>query len=272
MVHFIVALKAEARPLLRHFGMTRSRGAGSMPIYTSASARARLTVSGVGEPASSAAVRAAGTGRPVAFLNVGIAGHRDLEPGTPLMIHKVTGARDGSVHYPAFPFSPPCRTDTLITVAEPELDYPESCAYDMEGSAYFAAATAASGNELAHALKVISDNPRHPTSDLSAQAVEELVGAHLPLLDKLATTLAALAAQVATRHQQLPLYGEIAGRWHLTHTQRHQLHRLLQRLQALAPDEPARVSAELNDGALRSGRDVIAFLQHRVRELPFSLP
>ena len=75
MVHFIVALKAEARPLLRHFGMTRSRGAGSMPIYTSA--RARLTVSGVGEPASSAAVRAAGGSRgPGGVVDLGKAGAR----------------------------------------------------------------------------------------------------------------------------------------------------------------------------------------------------
>jgi len=273
MLILVVALKAEARPLIRHFCMTAEERDGSFRTFRSDTAR--LVVSGVGAAAARRATEyaTAGLDHPSPCLNVGVAGHGRLAVGTPLLIHKVTDRQTGDTHFPAFPFALPCATASLVTVTTAETAYVDPCAYDMEGSGFFAAAVAAAGNELAHSVKVVSDNPLEPVQGLSGQRIGLLLGERLELIESLVSVLTDCAGSVAGRHHDPPAYDLILQRWHFTFTQRHQLRRLLQRWHALAPgDLEPEILDPLRGSSLRSARQVITFLQSRIDSLPFPLP
>ena len=272
MLTIVVALKAEARPLVSHFGMTAEKSGCRLQTYRSP--RVRLAVSGVGAAAARAATEFAtrGTDHPSPCLNVGIAGHGSLALGTPLLVHKVTDRETGTTHYPAFPFRPPCATTALVTASAVETVYADPCAYDMEGSGFFTAGVHAAGAELAHSLKIVSDNPLEPPEFVSRHSIEALLEEQLDLIERVVSMLSECAELAAARRRDPPEYAAILERWHFTSTQRHQLRRLLQRCHALVPGEFEQVARSLlQRTALRSAREVITFLQRRIDSLPFSL-
>ncbi|MFQ5351318.1 MAG: hypothetical protein ACE5EG_12825, partial [Thermoanaerobaculia bacterium] len=175
MIRLVVALPAEARPLIRRFGLEWVDD-GELTVWRAE--RISLVVSGVGRKAAVAAVAtlAAGEGpRECAWLNVGIAGHRTLAVGEVVLAHKVVDAGGGRAWYPPLVFEPPCGTATVTTVDRPETGYPKETVYEMEAAGFCSAAARFSSAELIQVVKVISDNAAAPPERLTARRVEELI-------------------------------------------------------------------------------------------------
>ena len=92
MIHILVALRSEARPLLSHFDLEPMPGgvAGS-PAF--AARDLRLVVTGMGGSKTAFAMeelRGLSRCEPaIAWLNVGIAGHRDLPIGEAILADQV---------------------------------------------------------------------------------------------------------------------------------------------------------------------------------------
>lgn len=189
MINLIVALPAEARPLIQRFGLKPPQNSCAFPIY--AGEAIRLIRSGPGKTAARTAVEQlrASFSEPDAWLNLGIAGHPYHPLGTPLLAHKITDRETGQSWKIAFPFPLPCETTELITVDHPEKTYAASCAYDMEASGFIAAARRAARTDQVHCLKIVSDNPRSGYRQISGKKVEDLVEQNLELIDRLVRTL-----------------------------------------------------------------------------------
>ena len=271
MLNLVIALPCEARPLAARYGLKPLEGGAAFPVY--AGDHVRLVVSGCGKAAAAAAtgyLAAALPGpRPCAWLNIGVAGHGSAPLDTALLAHKVTDRASGRSYYPAIAFPFPGPTTALVTVDEAETDYPEPCAYDMEGSGFCAAALRFAGAELVHCLKIVSDTPDAPPGRLSGKQVEALMEANLEVVEQLARSLAGLGAAAAALDQDPPWFAEILKRWHFTASEQVQLRHLLKCRHALGAPGPL---PEAEWSVLKRGGDVICSLRRRLDALAPPLP
>lgn len=264
MLHLVVALRAEARPLIEHFRLTRDLDAAPFELYRGD--QMTLVVSGMGKLAAATAVgwmAALSGGAPAAWLNVGIAGHGTRRVGESILAHAVVDRATGAIHYPALVFDPHGPTDRVLTVDAVERHYTDDGAFDMEASGFAQAAARFASAELVHCLKIISDGPEAPPETLTKARLGELVGGHLERVAKVAAQLAELADEarrLAAPPAELDLF---LGRWHFTVTERRQLRRLLERWWTLRPAGSA-LEAVADDASVRRGKDVLAALRREL--------
>jgi nucleoside phosphorylase len=199
LIRLVVALPAEARPLIRRFGLARVDG-GEFPIWHAA--ETSLVISGVGRAAAASAVACLAGDEPpaeAAWINVGIAGHRALPLGEVVLAHKVADRTGGRAWCPPLVFEPPCATATVTTVDRPETGYPEETVYEMEAAGFCSAAAQFASAELIQVVKVISDNAAAPPDRLTSGRVEELIEARIETIALIIEQTAGLARELVAR-------------------------------------------------------------------------
>lgn len=195
-VNLVVALPAEAKPVIRHFGLQRWQPDGDFPVYRNGPLC--LVLSGVGKAASAAAVaflnaRRSEAGRSI-WLNLGIAGHGRQAVGEALLASRIT---DGETHQSwgvCITFEPPCDTTCLLSLDRPHDHYPSNCATDMESTGFVSAALRHSPPQLVHCLKIVSDNPASPAQNINARLVSDLIANRLTIVSLLIERLQAVTA------------------------------------------------------------------------------
>jgi adenosylhomocysteine nucleosidase len=189
-VNMIVALKAEARPLIakyRLLPLANQRG-----LFATSAGDIALVICGVGRANAARAVERMYRFRAdidAAWLNVGIAGHGSEPPGSALLVREILERASGCVTYPAGPLPPAPGTTVLCTVDEPEASYEPGWAYDMEGSGFMKMALRLGGSSPVHSLKIISDGPTQTWSQLSGAVVEELIDSCTGVVDSVLAAL-----------------------------------------------------------------------------------
>ncbi len=192
MLRFVVALEAEARPIVERFRLARDADDRSFKVFRGE--QRVLIVSGVGKVAAAAATAhlsaTCGGERDAVWLNVGVAGHGTRAVGEAVLAHKILDRASGRAWYPpqlftgrAFPA--PFATDQVTTVDRPELEYTEPGAFDMEASGFYATACRFASAELVHCLKVVSDGPAAPVEKVTAEGVRGLIERVLPVVEAL---------------------------------------------------------------------------------------
>ena len=228
------ALHAEARALIEFLGLKRQHDIRQFACF--AADRVFLIESGIGKTDTATAVGWAGaylqTQQPL-WLNVGMAGHVDIEVGCLRLAHRIEDQASGQRFYPPQLLHPVPASDNLITVEQPAHEYPPDAMVDMEASAFIRSASRFSSIELVQSVKVISDNLQHPPNRMKAAEVEALMSPHMIQIDRIAQQLLELRELLIQENRQADLLLE---RWHFSHYQRNQLKRLLQRYQALNRD------------------------------------
>jgi adenosylhomocysteine nucleosidase len=270
MINLLVALPAEAKPLIRHFALRRRSDASPFPVY--ANDGVSLIVSGVGKLKAAAAAShlsvASGTVPDRAWLNVGIAGDGTRALGEGVLAHSIRDAATRRCWYPPLVFQPPCETTGVLTMDEPASAYPDACSVDMEASAIYATASRFSTSELVHCFKIISDNKANPAHGISAASVERLVARRLDQIEVLVRELSLLAQEMARLRMPPSGLERFLTRWHFTVSERHRLHQLL-RCWQLRGSEPQLSLAE--SSALAGASEVLALLERRLQDLPVKL-
>ena len=219
LVHLVVALDAEAKPLISWFGLKRQQPDRGFPVFRHA--HIALVVAGPGKANAAAATAhlhaVCGFPRDALWLNVGIAGHRELAVGTTAVAHAVDDAAT----------RPSAR---VITVDNPDLACEAGEVIDMEATGFYATACRFATSELVQVVKIISDNPAHPADRLKPGDLTALVGRQLDALDLFLHRLGRLANELAEvdplDERQLEPY---LARWRFTASQRRQLEQQLRR-------------------------------------------
>ena len=191
----VIALPAEARPLIAHWGLRRDGRATAFPVYDGEGLA--LVVSGVGRTAAASATRWLATARPSApvWLNLGIAGHPALEPGAVRIAQRIEDASTRQCWVPPPVPAAPCAGDDLRTEERPKEQLRHCCLHDMEAAAFYPAAVRFTTAERVQCLKIVSDNGGEQARTLSAGAVTAFVAAHLKTIDALLDAMRALAPQ-----------------------------------------------------------------------------
>lgn len=205
-VNLVVALMAEASPLIRYFHLSPIESRGGFQVF--AKETMRLVVSGVGKVASAAAagyLHGKNSGaRDLAWVNVGVAGHRELPVGTVRLAHRVVDEASGKCWYPHRAFPIDCPSAEIRTVDTPERGFSGDALYDMEASGFCAACSRFSSRELVSVVKCVSDNATGNIDSVTRQQVERLIAATIPVLAPLVEHLATMAQTQETRVAPLP--------------------------------------------------------------------
>ncbi len=270
MLRFVVALEAEARPIIERYRLTRDGAAGAFSIYRRD--EVALVVSGIGKAAAAAATSylhlITGGSQDAVWLNVGIAGHGTRPVGETILAHKVVDHGSGRAWYPPLVVTPPCATDLVTTVDQPERELASPGAFEMEASGFVATAGRFASSELVHCLKVVSDGPSARLEQLTARAVRRLVGKSLSAVGAMAEACGALSNELCRLDAEPAGLAECLDRWHFTVTEERELRRQLRRRRTLAPERPLPLDAV---AASARGKEVNRCLRTWLDELPVNL-
>jgi nucleoside phosphorylase len=274
-LRFVVALQAEARPLVDRFGLEPLPESHAFHIYRGE--RGWAIVAGLGKAASAAAtayLHLLSGGEPgQVWLNVGIGGHSQRDVGGAFIAHKIQDAASGLAWYPPLVVDPPCPTAPFLTVERVEEEYAPLWVHEMEAAGFYPTACRFSTSELVHSFRVISDNPEATLARApSASFVEGLIRQNLDPIESFGTALLALARELFVLAADPPGYREILARWPFSLAEQRRLRRLLQRLAVLAPgDAVLPLTPPDRPGPPERGRDILWALEARLAEIPIAI-
>ena len=209
MIHFICALKCEAKPLIAHYQLQHLTKTGTLSIYMDKDHNFSLTLTGPGKINA-----AAGTGyvhgllstlKSDGWLNIGVAGHQTITIGKAVLAHRIQDNTSDNVWYPQLVFHAPCLTAELKTLDKPSTNYVDHM-FDLEAAGFYATASRFASSELIHSLKIISDNAEHPTEKLEEKFVEQLITKQIPIIDMLVNEIRTLSTELEAIQQSPPYY------------------------------------------------------------------
>lgn len=186
----VTALPAEAKPVNVRYGLIRDNKVSHLPLYKNGNMT--LVVSGVGKNAAyDATCRLAEMLGPAraSWINLGIAGHPSHAVGDAVLASEILDGDNKDRWQATIPFEPPCATDRLTTLSEPDTDYRRPTLCDMEAAGFYAAALQYAPPDRIFCLKVISDNLLQPATGIYAKMVSRLIAGRLTILDRLLAQL-----------------------------------------------------------------------------------
>jgi len=190
-INLVVALPAEAKPIISRFRLERVQPDFGFPCYRRGPVTLVVTGPGKIEAAAGTACLGAlgGCLQTSIWINLGIAGHAERPIGEILLASLIRDAGSGWVWHPILPPHRPCSTDHLLTLDRADSDYRYQGMFDMEASGFFPTACRYSRIGLVQVLKVISDNRSVTARGLSGKQVRLLMSEALATLEVLLSSL-----------------------------------------------------------------------------------
>lgn len=239
LVCIITALPAESRVFIDALKLRHVQTRG-LRLY--ADDQHLLLQTGLGKLKAAAATGALLQSRPdiTAVINAGVAG-ASADIGTAHLAHQVVDAASGQQW---FPHLPPQRTvDRLatlrvMTVDQPEEQYLDDTAFDMEAAGIFVAASTYLSSSAVHSVKVVSDNPSQPLTVFKPAQATELMQASLPVVMQLAHWHRQSVQSDAAIQTLTACCDAISEKVRHTVSERHQLNRLVQQYLTLTGKQP----------------------------------
>jgi len=235
MLYIVCALHCEAKPIIDFYKLSIESEA-SFPVFSNQ--HMGLIVAGIGKISVAAAMAylyaRGGEKKHIAWLNIGIAGHRTFPLGCLININKVTDESSQVNWYPARYSELMEQSSSLITVEHPVESYDSLSVYEMEASAFMATALRFSPVELIQVIKVISDNEEHHVERVDKVLVSNLITENLPKIDETIKCLNAQLGQYCETYDDSIIYSQCEKNWHFTQYQKKSLSRLIQRWHALS--------------------------------------
>ena len=235
--HWVVALRPEAKPVIEKFRMSLDQAASSLfPVYRSKCGEHVLVISGPGKINAAAATGfLAGisqtSGIMSGWINFGIAGSGGDDFGKIFIASKLSDSATGRSHFP------PCIWGRKITperrpvstVDQPCEDYPENgTLVEMEASGFYAAAIKTQTMEFCQCVKVVSDDPRHPISEITKDLVSDMCATTLTSLEPWLGGFRDSIIEMEAVTSDPPEMKSLLEAMHFSSTREHQLRRLLQ--------------------------------------------
>ena len=269
-VHFFCALLCEANPIIENYNLIKSDEYNLFNTYLSANKEISLTLTRIGKTNAAKAVNyhheCVNTSDNNIWLNVGIAGHKDIKIGEARLVNKIIDDEDKLSWYPQIIFDPPCDCEDLVSLEFPSTKY-KSCLYDMEASGFYRMAVKFGTSELIHSLKIISDNSEKSMSVINKKNIEFLVKNKMNIIEKLLTELEDLANNITPSNREPKYYNLFLKKWHFTQSEKHMLSNLLTKLLIRYSDENLFEMTE----SLATGKSVLKELQNKINNINFSI-
>jgi hypothetical protein len=235
VIHFVVALREEARPLIEHYRLRGESERSAWALYRSD--EVRLVVSGIGRVAAAGATAflAAQSSDPrTIWINFGMAAHRSLEMGACVAGSEVIESATGRRWYPPLIGAGDLASASVCTVDAMATHLDDDRLYEMEAAGFYPTAVRWASSELVRVLKVVSDRGESSCEAFDRGQVEGLAAGALEALDEQVASLEQLAGRLPEPIEPQP--GVLGERWRLSVTQRRRLDRQIRRAAALGCD------------------------------------
>jgi hypothetical protein len=264
-MNFIVALQAEARPLIDKFKLQKSTKFKTFRIFHNT--KHRLIVSGIGQVQAAAA-----TGfllgllkdKAEALLNVGLAGHGKFATGTPFLANRIENKVEDSVYFPPPVLKLATDYSLLQTVDSPEYKYPKAIGYDMEAHAIYNVACKSITREMIQVLKIVSDNPSHPLEQFDAEKAVKLISDQIPLIEEISKQMESLSNEITVDQSLQTLVEEIQSMHRFTQTETHQIERDIQRATCLGLEANDIIALARSSA---NGKSTISSLRREIKKI-----
>jgi len=263
--YFFAALECEAKPLIGHFKLKKETSVSAFSIYRGENIT--LTVTGLGKAAMAAGIGYSlalypAEGLPVIF-NIGIAGHKEHDLGALFAAEKIIDQDTGRNFYPQLVSSPPCITQVITTVSQPQLSYPEDTLYEMEASAFYETAVRFTSSELIQCFKVISDNQENSSTQIKPAQVSQWIKEHVITIGEykhqlMSDTRLSVAADISE-------YSKLTEQWRFSSNEKIQRQSLLNKYALLTNHQALSISVL---GAT-TGKEFLKLLRHEIDSYAF---
>lgn len=231
MIYFVIALPAEATPVVKHWRLKKSNRQHPFTLFVRD--ELRLVISGIGKANSAAAtawlagINSSYRQRDSIWVNLGIAGHRTLPTGTMVTASRIHDASTNQSWYPTLIKNSLAKT-CIQTVDQAAFQYKNDYTLEMEASGFYPTALRISTSELTQCFKVISDNQNNYASDITPEFTRSIIGDSLPVLEKQLEILKALTLE-AEIVDSTDIESSFHRKWKFSETQKNRLQRLLHR-------------------------------------------
>ena len=235
-MNFVIALQAEAKPLIDALKMKKV--SGSLPFPTFQNDKHLLVISGIGKIASAGATgfllsQSLESGAAPSFLNLGIAGHRSLEIESLFIADQIIAEKDRQTFYPPQLIDPQITRSTLLTCNQPSQNYESDIGYDMEAHSFYFTASKCITRELVQVVKIVSDNLQHPIHTVNPGSVTKGIEKNLATILSIVEQLEELAYEITPNSDVAASKKQALLTQKFSQTQTHLLVRLLNQAQSL---------------------------------------
>lgn len=234
-VALVVALQAEARPLIQSFNLKQFSSTGKIRFYADPLARTLLAVSGTGKinAATATALLLQRAGAPgTATLNIGICGSAASHPyGALYRVRLIRDRSTGHCHTPDLLVElPGAEEEELATFEQPVTRTESSLTsglVDMEASGFYHAASHFLTADRIGLLKIVSDHLQG--AELNRKDVESLISSQLETIQQAVQRYRQAAQPTGGTHNHhvQELLQQAGKALQLTTTQTRQLQQLL---------------------------------------------
>ena len=239
-VVLVCAVRPEAKPLIEYFDLKEKRDSGfSFEIYHSEDKSLWLLIGGLGQLRMSFSMgyfaAHIGDAKNIAWLNIGIAGHKNFEFGSGYWVHKISSRSAKRSFYPALPSRKKfnCDSHSLMTVDKVETEYGSDDLYDMEAYSFFNFAKTFSPIELIQLFKVVSDNNENHIENLTKEMCSHLIEKKISEIELMIADLKEKSKILRIKTYSYEDYQSLTSLCHFTITQKEELKKLMTRAKAL---------------------------------------
>lgn len=208
MLIWMCALHCEAKPLIDFYRLKKNADNSAFDLYQLDDIT--CIVSGIGDLNMAAACAwAASRCEPETscWINLGIAGHKSLTPGTALLANQVYRKDNAQAIYPAVLLKHDFTTASVISQPGEQTDYHPDAVYDMEAYAFLHSCRHFTTLELCSCIKVISDNAENPPLRNKAH-ISQLIADNIQALADYATRLQQVADNIFLKPPVSPVAGK----------------------------------------------------------------
>ena len=247
---WVIALRAEAAPLIDAFNMKIVENKSLFPIYANEETGHALVISGMGSIKSAAAATFLKNHLKIndysAWINLGIAGFFKDPIGDMYQANKVVSKESGTAFFPGLRLSKLVPAAILFTVSKPENGYKEKALYDMEAAGFCEMAPSFSCNELTYVIKIVSDTPNASSSLITKHLVRELIEKQL---SKISAILSEIEILVEDEKKRLSIPNEVIEfekRFKFTETNKYKFREIYRKWKVAFPSKRLNLSEFLN--------------------------
>ena len=247
---WVIALRAEAAPLIDAFNMKIMENKSLFPIYANEETGHALVISGMGSIKSAAAATFLKNHLKIndysAWINLGIAGFFKDPIGDMYQANKVVSKESGTAFFPGLRLSKLVPAAILFTVSKPENRYKEKALYDMEAAGFCEMAPSFSCNELTYVIKIVSDTPNASSSLITKHLVRELIEKQL---SKISDILSEIEILVEEEKKRLSIPSEVLEfekRFKFTETNKYKFREIYRKWKVAFPSKKLDLSEFLN--------------------------
>lgn len=250
MIHFIVALKPEAKPLIEHYQLKRlSQDKKTVyAVYTNKDNTISLTLSGIGKLNAACAVietyQLFEKSKYDIWLNIGIAGHGKKDIGELIVINKIVDALSSKQYFPSFIFKHGLTVSEIHCFDFPSNDY-DDVAMDMESCGFYELASKIGIVDFIHCLKVVSDNSEESLAGINAAIVSELVEKQIPVILDFINSLEKQQLEILNDSESASIVNTLLAQYHFTVSQKHQLQQVIKNINNISDSNE--LALELTD-------------------------